>query len=78
MKQYWVAIGIRESSDAVASFSSEEAAKNYVAYLKGNSKESFYCLVRELNCVKVPKGRKITDTLASVPCGLVNPRRLLW
>lgn len=65
MKQYWVVIGVRENSDVVASFSSEEAAKNYAAYLAGNSKESFYCLVREPKRVELPEGRKITDTLAS-------------
>lgn len=65
MKQYWVVIGVRENEAVRASFSSEKAAKEYAEYLKGTSKESFCCLVRELNSVKVPAGRKITSTLAS-------------
>jgi len=65
MKQYWIAIGVRENETIRASFSTEGAAKEYAEYLAGTCKESFYCLVREPKRISISKGRKITDTLAS-------------
>ena len=65
MKQYWIAVGIRESEVVRASFSTEKAAKEYAEYLAGDCKDSFYCLVREPKRISISKGRKITDTLAS-------------
>lgn len=65
MKQYWIAIGIRENEVVRASFSTEKAAKEYAEYLAGDCKDSFYCLVREPKRISISKGRKITDTLAS-------------
>lgn len=65
MKQYWIAIGVRENEVVRASFSTEKAAKEYAEYLAGDCKESFYCLVREPKRISISKGRKITATLAN-------------
>jgi len=65
MKQYYVAIGIRENEVTKASFSTENSAKEYTEYLKGTSKESFYCLVRQKKTMSFHESRKITRTLAS-------------